>query len=323
MLSAIAARKAAQAALQKNLNKSTEPTTVPSPPKSPVEASPSPKPPPKRKSSAQTSRPPKRKKKERKPSEKTPRYFTDSFKDQEDVIVVDSDDEDSVISFDLPESIITKTPGERAWSPSAPVHPSSDDSEDESTPLPIPSTAPQPPNVSAPAVLSTFQPVLNQNTFILDAVSVSALGIASDSGSTVVALQPSETICLLGVYLFHVLQGSITLCGVSLGPSLKGHRVYAPRSSPLPILQGIDGDSKIPNINKLPRPLQSLQERPVALILLQELETGVESLGQVCRTFDGVFEPSRWHKPDDLPQLQLSGVHMVRVRCGDYDRLHC
>jgi len=317
MLSAIAARKAAQAALQEKLNQSTKPIEVPSTPKSPVEAPPSPKPLSKRKSSGQTSRPPKRKKKERQPSEKTPRYFTDSFKDQEDVIVVDSDDQDSVISFDLPEStIVPKTPGERAWSPSAPLQPSSD--EDESTPFDIPSTTPQSPNVSAPAVLSTFQPVLNQNTFILDAVPVSALGIASDSGGTVVALQPSETICLLGIYLFHVLQGSITLCGVPLGPSLQGYRVYAPRSSPLPVLQGIDGNSAIPNIKKLPQPLRSLQERPVALILLQELETGVESLGQICRTFDGVFEPSRWHKAGDLPQLQLSGVHMVRVGCSSY-----
>ena len=40
---------------------------------------------------------------------------------------------------------------------------------------------------------------------------------------------------LSNVYLFHVLQRSITLCGASLGSSLQGHR-YAMRSSPLLVL---------------------------------------------------------------------------------------
>ncbi|KAJ7890501.1 hypothetical protein B0H14DRAFT_1106969 [Mycena olivaceomarginata] len=43
----------------------------------------------------------------------------------------------------------------------------------------------------------------------------------------------------------------------------------------------------------------------------QPLESGVEGLGRICRTFDGVFKPSRWQDIDAGHHLRLPGVHML------------
>ncbi|RDB20262.1 Polynucleotide 5'-hydroxyl-kinase GRC3 [Hypsizygus marmoreus] len=318
MLSAVAARKAAQAARQENAVP-VEQRPVASP--SPVETPPPTKPTSKRKPTTQPSNAPKRKKKEKRtPAVRTVRYFVeqeqlDSFRDQEDVIVIDSDEEVMSDEPEVPVVVVDK----RRWSPSIPLNDSSD--EDEEGPSVGSSMTPIPPaKVDAPQVLSIFQPTLNQNMFLLEPAHISALNVESTSNASgsVVLLGPSDTICLLGVYTFTVLQGSITICGVTLSASLRTFRVFAPRSSPLPVLEGVDGIGAVPSINSLPKPLHTVIGSPVSLVLFQELRTGVEGLGHVCRTFDSVFEPSRWQKAAGTSaSLQLHGVHMITHQTKD------
>ncbi|GLB33144.1 putative mRNA cleavage and polyadenylation factor CLP1 P-loop [Lyophyllum shimeji] len=314
MLSAIAARKAAQAARQDVTNHALRPPT-PTPP--PPETTAAIKPTPKRKSSSQSTKPAKRKKEKRTPG-KAPRYFTepepDTFQEQDDVIVIESDEEVLSEDVETPEP----TAGRGRWSPSVPLNDSSDEEDD--VPFSVLASTKSPlGKVESPDVLSTFLPVPSQNTFILNPEAVAALHIDDDTRSkaTIVALKPEETLCLLGTYTFSVLQGSITHSGVTIPSSPRSHRVFAPRSSPLPVLEGVDGVSAISNIRQLPEALHSLIGSPIALVLLQELRTGVEGLGRICRTFDGVFEPSRWQSSVASPDLQLSGVQMVTSQTRD------
>lgn len=320
MLSAIAARKAAQAARQDNSSPSEPLTPAASPP--PVvesNAPPPAKPSSKRKPTSHLPRLTKKKKKEKPMSIRSQRYFTDSFKEQEDVIVIDSEDEDEdededEVIFDDDQGDL---PRKRGWSPSVPVIDSSD--EDDDTLFALPPTQPTPPinKPGIPEILSTFQPILNQNTFILDSHAVSSFNLLpSDSGGTIIALQPKETICLLGTYTFCVIQGSVTVSGVSIGASSRRFPVFAPRSSPLPVLEGVDGQGAVEGLNNLPQNLLPMIGIPVALVLLQELRTGVEGMGHICRTFDGVFEPSsRWQNSGSTTSLlQIPGVHLVGAR---------
>ncbi|KAG6841808.1 hypothetical protein C0991_006692 [Blastosporella zonata] len=205
MLSAIAARKAAQAALQELDPPDNTPTASPQT----VEdiASPVIKPLSKRKSSTQNLNPTKRKKKEKRTPAKAPRYFAeeDSFKTQDDVIVINSDEE--ALSEDLPTPDPTMSRGR--WSPSIPLNDSSDEEVDVISFKTVPSAvATLNTEPSTSDVLSTFQPIHGQNTFFLDAAEVSALHTEGDSlhHATVIALRPDETICLLGTYAFTVLQ---------------------------------------------------------------------------------------------------------------------
>ncbi|KAG6805529.1 hypothetical protein H0H92_015061 [Tricholoma furcatifolium] len=158
--------------------------------------------------------------------------------------------------------------------------------------------------------------------FFIDSKEVSVLQTESDPSlhATLVALAPEETLCLLGAYTFSVLQGSIMLSGVTISSSAKSYRVFAPRSAPLPVLEGVGHTSSIPNIHQLPQAVQSVISTPVALVLLQELHSHVEGLGDICRTFDGVFEPSRLQK-SATSSLQLSGVYMTFYAKGQIDKI--
>lgn len=167
-----------------------------------------------------------------------------------------------------------------------------------------------------PVILSTFQSTPDQNVFFLTPDQVVDLRISSSSGpGTLLALQPGETLCLLGTYTFCVLKGSVSLCGTIISASRQTHRVFAPRSSPLPILEGLSGIDAIDGLKlRFPRQFHSIIDTQVVLVLLQELKTGVEGLGRVFRTFHGVFGPSRWQKNDVLgSSLQISDVHIVRA----------
>ncbi|KAF8075728.1 hypothetical protein FPV67DRAFT_1617199 [Lyophyllum atratum] len=316
MLSAVAARKAAQAARQEPAVPVTQPKSPTPPPAALPSAT---KPTSKRKSSAPSSNQPKRKK-EKRTLAKAPRYFAepvqDSFHDQGDVIVLDSDEEASLSSD---SDTLEPTTSKRRWSPSVPLNDSSDEDDGGDVRFSILATAPTPLKSPSPDVLSTFHPMPNQNTFFLGEAEVSTLGLESgtNQNATLVALNPEETLCILGTYAFSVLQGSITLSGVTVKSSLRSHHVFAPRSSPLPVLEGMDGTTSIPSIIQLPQALHSLIGSPVALVLLQELHTGVQGLGHICRVFDGFFEPSRWQKSAASSELQVSGVHMITTHTKD------
>jgi polynucleotide 5'-hydroxyl-kinase GRC3/NOL9 len=313
MLSAIAARKAAQAARDEAAGPQPEAKAPPTPP-TPSVTPPAPKSNSKRKYTAHTPNP-KRKKKEKRPAPKNGRYFEDqdAFAGQGDVIIIDSE-EGEPMSDDVPDP--GPSTSQQRWSPSMPLNDSSEEEGDDEA-LNHSSEEPQQSMtaVNTPDILSNLDPTPDENIFFLTPDEVQALNTSTSTTSppaTIVILGFKETLCLLGTYTFCVLQGSISCSGVTLSASQRIHRVFAPRSSPLPVLEGALGDTSIPDLkSRLPPRLHSLTQTPAALVLIQELSTGVEGLGRICRTFDGTFEPSRWQKNATLGSLQLSGVHIV------------
>lgn len=309
MLSAIAARKLAQAQKESGI---TPIAVVPLPPVASPPApsrlvtkrkpSPAPPNPPRKKQ--------KKKKKARRVEENRTRYFEEqpiTLEREEDIIVLDSDEQDtSEDEFEshLPSKV---SKGKRAWSPSLPLNDSSneEDSENEVRAVPAPE----------PAILSTFVSIPGENLFFLTPEESTSLGLSlyEDESASVISLAPTQTISFLGTYTFVVLRGSVSISGVNLTASPMRHRVFAPRSSPIPVLAHLSGDSSGSHRKKanLSDRLHFLLNQERAIIVLQELRTGVEGLGRICRTFDGFFEPSRWQKSDLQPQFPLRGTHMV------------
>ena len=307
MISAVAARKAALAARKLPIEES-DPTYIPPiPPSTPAS---------KRKSSSQKTQP--EKKKLKKLKSKSNQSSTDVFKEQEDIIVMDSaessEDEDS----DRVSSVNGQLQGEKAWSPNHSVGDSSDDSMEGdgegAAQLDISSffnNKAHQEDLDDNRLLSTFQPSPDQNMFFLTAEEQSVLNLSDRA--TLIALDAQDSLCLLGTCNLTILHGSVTLCGITLLASSTKHPIYAPRSSPLPIIRASFKPASILNPETLsPRLLKVLEFK--AVIILQELRTNVEDLGRICRSFEGVFEPTKWQQKSvaDEP-FEIPGLYMVRT----------
>lgn len=215
----------------------------------------------------------------------------------------------------------------RAWSPSAPLQELDADAEED--PLDngdVDSLREQftsktlSPGTHPIGQLTTFQPVVDQNTFHLSADVVADLDVPSTSyeRATLLSMCPGDMLALLGTYNLIVLKGSVTLCGTTLSASPQRHQIFAPRSSPIPVIEcdlsSTSGWIKSANIRQ--HPLNSCSGHGAA-ILLQELKTGVEGLQRICRTFDGVFASSEWHDGSHTDALNLRGVQIV-LFCSFY-----
>lgn len=300
------------------------------------------KPPLKRKSGEQGPKPSKKKRKQqgKPPGEKRPRYFEgDAFKTQEDLIVVPDDDSDTDASRSemsigsetiewtvLPtpttqaatQPLILQTKRRRAWSPSVQLRDSSDEEDDESGEdaaysAELPSIyQPSRPAPDEPPVLSTFCPILDQNMFHLTEEEMKQCNLPSGQRGTLLVLSLGETLTLLGTCSLIVLHGSISLYGATLHASSTVHRVFAPRSSPLPVIESLSQTRHPRDISlALPSRIRAAATAGRAAVLLQDIQTGVEGLGLVCRTFDGVFAPSRWQSSSAVPDLGLNSVKLV------------
>ncbi|KAJ6581533.1 hypothetical protein B0H19DRAFT_929359 [Mycena capillaripes] len=316
MLSAIAARKAAQAANGHVIPApDTEPSADAAVSSPPVEPPPSlSRPTSKRKSSSQTPNSSRKRKKKREAELKKTRYFeteADPFHNSDDVIIIDSDDEDV---SDAPPAPITRTTvvGKRAWSPSAPINDSSDEEDEEILDVPVPPVAHAAPTHVPPQTLTSFRVLADKTAFYLESEEISALGLSTDTdAATLISLSAGQTVSLLGMYMFTVLQGAVSICGVRMPADSTAHRVYAPRSSPIPTLKALDDKVPIHSIAVVPQRLRSVFESGAILVALHQLSSGVEGMGTICRPFDGVFQPSRWQDPDANHHLRLPGVHML------------
>ncbi|KAF8148814.1 hypothetical protein B0H34DRAFT_668226 [Crassisporium funariophilum] len=318
MISAIAARKAASAAQHSQNDQPIATKQVVSPSQE------SDTPTFKRKSSSQKTRVDKKKLKRSQPARKT-LHSRDAFVDQDEVIVVDSGDESDEDMSMLEDSdhnivsqIIRTTPDERAWSPSRPNEDSSDESaqegEDGMDELDVSSLFPKGANPleSEPDVdrlLSTFEPSLGENIFYLTTEEQHSFGLSSCG--TIIILDAKDSLCLLGTCELIVLHGSISIMGTNLSASHEKHAIYAPRSSPLPIIKTSNklGGSVLTKDTLSSRLKDIPHSRTV--ILLQELRTGVEGLGRICRTFEGVFEPSKWQRSTTIEPFEIPGLYMV------------
>ena len=333
MLSAVAARKAAKAAVGASVTPSSKPPSPPPPSKSP---SPQPTRTSKSEGKSTSKRKPRvsahagssKNKKVKvvhapaKP-DRNARYFDPSntsnarIDDSTRIQVSsesgsDSSSEEMEIEMDIPPPVglssiqVTKT--KRAWSPSRPISDSSDDEEPgpfgsfdpASYLIPSASTKPEP----LPLPLSTFRPVPNRNVY-----PVPENEYATGGKARILVLPSNETLALVGTYLFCVLQGSLSILGVTLSPSNTKHTVFAPRSSPIPILSWVT--LKDQGSCTFPIPPDIRQQANTTAILLEYADTGVEGLGRICRVFENAFKPPR--ESDAVPGIDLPRIHIVCV----------
>lgn len=308
MLSAVAARKAALAAQKPPIEGPSPVSLVPTiSPSTPARIN------PKRKPSSQKSQPEKKKlKKLKSKSTNRNQNSTDVFKEQEDVIIMDSEEssgEDTSMSQDSDqESVNGKPLGER-------IRSSMEVDAEGTAQLDISSffnKADQEPqeDLDENRLLSTFEPSPDDNMFFLTTEERAILNLSARA--TLIALDAQDSLCLLGTCNLTILHGSITLCGITLLASSTKHPIYAPRSSPLPTIRASSKTTSVLKPEMLsPRLLKILEFK--AVILLQELRTNVEDLGRICRSFEGVFEPTRWQKSFATEPFQVPGLYMVRT----------
>ncbi|KAH0839489.1 hypothetical protein J3R83DRAFT_302 [Lanmaoa asiatica] len=330
MLSAVAARKAAKAATETPVAPSSKPTSLP------PSQSPSPKPATASKSvnKATSKRKPranagpsknKKAKVAHAPAkpDRNARYFDpgnlsnvrhEVTADQSTSKIEVSTESDSSsgeemeIEMEIPPPVglssISVTRTKRTWSPSRPMLDSSDDEE----PGPsgsvylasslIQSTSRKP----EPLPLSTFHPVPDHNIYLVPESEYATSGMAR-----ILVLQPNETLALVGTYSFCVLQGSLSLLGVTLSPSNTKHVVFAPRSSPIPILSWATLDRQ--GSCTFPIPIAIRQQAKTTAILIEYADTGVEGLGRICKVFENVFKPFR--ESDAVPGVDLPRIHII------------
>ncbi|KAI0829227.1 hypothetical protein BC628DRAFT_1359721 [Trametes gibbosa] len=339
MLSAVAARKARLAQSQTQAAAETEapPTASVSPrratkrlappkPSAPIQKLPS-----KRKPSAFAGNTPKRKKTQAQRTAALPslraRYYAedDAFRAQNDDIAGDDNDSQdsappsSAVS-DADDAVSTMhVPGaDRAWTPSAPLADSSDeeDGDDGDEPIVLEQSLPTSgkPTLDAPRVLSTFQPVRDKNVFYLPNTDDSL------PKRTVLLLDRLDTVTILGSYTLTILRGSVVLAGVTLTTSTTAHPVFAPRSSPLPTIHCLPPKapaSGFPSLPNLPENIADAASYADAVVILQELQTGIEGLGRVCRPFNGFFTPSRWHQSQVRFDMGLDNVYFMPAQTLD------
>lgn len=231
-------------------------------------------------------------------------------------ISLDNSDDDSNMSITLDQQQPTPGPSLR-YSPSRPVVPLADFSDYESdaskSEQPVtdlsqlfPYNHPLP--VEEPQILSTYRPIHGQNLFQLSLDEGSALGLSGPALTLV--LSPSATLSFVGTYRLRVLRGSISLLGTIIPPSRVLHRVFASRSSPIPMIEALaaNGESS-KSLYDIPTRITSIIDEGDVIIVLQELRTAIEGLGRVMRTFEGIFHQA---DPEGASDIPLGGVHIVR-----------
>ena len=245
--------------------------------------------------------------------------ITTTVSRQEGNISVDYSDD---MSITLDQQDTTLIPHERplepvlrgrtkAYSPSRPVADFSDDESDASeqplTDLSQLFSYNRPLTNEEPQILSTYRPADGRNIFPLSLDEGSALGLSGPAIALV--LSPSATVSFVGAYQLRVLRGSVSLLGTMIQPSRVLHRVFAPQSSPIPAIKALvthGGSSK--SLYDIPALITGTIDEGDAIIVLQELRTGIEGLGRVMRTFEGVFRQTHSEGVFDIP---LGGVHLV------------
>jgi len=232
----------------------------------------------------------------------------DSDDDSNMSITLDDQDTSLIPNRHPPEP--TQQERTKAWSPSRPILDSSDAASDvsEQNLSDFPQFFPHNRSLTneESEMLSTYRPVHEQNMFRLSIEEGLVLGLSGPA--VVLALSPSATVSFVGAYRLRVLRGSVSLLGTIIRPSHVLHRVFAPRSSPIPVIEAHEARGESSKLFSLPAQIMNTIDDRDVLIVLQELRTGIEGLGCVVRTFEGVFDQASTERTLDLP---LEGVHLV------------
>ncbi|KAF8709245.1 mRNA cleavage and polyadenylation factor CLP1 P-loop, partial [Rhizoctonia solani] len=141
------------------------------------------------------------------------------------------------------------------------------------------------------------------------------------SATKIVLLNQGESLLFVGTMELTLLQGHIQLLGTTLSPSKTSHKIFAPRSHPIPVLDALGPTTNAsfetlsqngPQlISNLPKHIVEAISPSHVVLVLQELLTGVEQLGQVVRTFAGVFEPDV--RDNHITQQVFKSAHLYRT----------
>ncbi|THH30293.1 hypothetical protein EUX98_g3913 [Antrodiella citrinella] len=320
MLSAVAARKSRLQ--QQNASGTASPALrLPSPPEeepAPKSAGVSQKSRSKRKASAVQTTP--RNKKSKPSHAKDSRYFQTLSKDDDtpDLIIIDDDnvsDNDGLsdVSDDDSSTGLASPAPTRAWSPSAVQ--SNDVAMEDDYFLTTPARKSRPAFTSANSSFSTYTPVSGRNFYPLSIEELGSLSPqsgSSDRQACIVLISPSERLALLGAYRLRLLHGLIMLAGVTLRPSSTSHRVFAPKCAAIPVIEALSQAADEEDITAdLPERVAAVINQFSAAVLLEELETGVDGLGKVCRTFEDVFAPPKSRTGSSEQKLGLHGVSLI------------
>jgi polynucleotide 5'-hydroxyl-kinase GRC3/NOL9 len=217
----------------------------------------------------------------------------------------------------------------KGFSSSRPVP---DSSEDEDQPRGISAISQGPGHVesfenSHPSPPRIFTPSIDSNTFRLTHSDLASLQVATDSevsSATLILLTRGHSLPFVGAASITVLQGAITILGTPLSPSLHRHRVFSPRSSPLAsleVFQSHTGEAFASLLHPihlnggiLPQRIQNAIQASDSVIVIQRLHTGIEGLGKIFRTFDGVFDVDSDVKEGEADDaIRIEGFHPVRA----------
>ncbi|KAG8747454.1 Polynucleotide 5'-hydroxyl-kinase grc3 [Ceratobasidium sp. 414] len=183
------------------------------------------------------------------------------------------------------------------------------------------------PIVRAQRILrNIFNPVDRQSL-----ISLSAEETFSIAGQSVAAcllvMQPGESLVFVGTMYFVLLQGRVELMGVPLLPSKVPHRVFAPRSHPIPVVSVPPAQETVPArglpathrlSQQLPQRIRGLVAPTHSVILAWELPSGVEGLGRIMHPFKNLFEPDA--RDTEVSHNVTKGLHVLKAE-PQYDQL--
>lgn len=121
-------------------------------------------------------------------------------------------------------------------------------------------------------------------------------GRANSLTGMLIPLPPGRSLIFVGTAYIRFLQGAVTVLGTPLQPSLDLHRTFSPRSSPLASIEADMSSTRDQPNNifcsegqKLPQQILNATNASYSILVIRPLVTGVEGLGTVCKTFEGVF----------------------------------
>ncbi|KAG9088771.1 Polynucleotide 5'-hydroxyl-kinase grc3 [Ceratobasidium sp. UAMH 11750] len=171
-----------------------------------------------------------------------------------------------------------------------------------------------------------FNPVAGQSLFSLSAEETFSI-IGRSTEARLLVMQPGESLVFVGAMHFVLLQGPVELMGVPLLPSKTSHRVFAPRSHPIPAISvppvqdavSARGHPEIHGLSQqLPQHIRSLVTPAQSIILFWELLSGIEGLGRIMRPFGSLFEPDT--RDTEVLHNIAKGLHALKAE-PQYDPL--
>ncbi|CAE6429546.1 unnamed protein product [Rhizoctonia solani] len=200
--------------------------------------------------------------------------------------------------------VLLDYPRKRPYSPSQPLDVSSEEEGDTPSAPDIPMFMYANPQIaeSDPAVSPAKNiPDLTEMKNYFTLTPENAYSVTGRRTSAkIVLLNQGESLLFVGTMELTLLQGSMRLLGTTLTPSRASHRIFAPRSHPIPVLHALgqpggassqEPSQKISLVSGLPGHIIESISALHIVVALQELVTGVEGLGRVVQTFTDVFEP--------------------------------